>query len=107
MNRPEPEHFDAPWQAQAFAMAVAASEAGLFTWSEWSERLGARLNGPGTAQDGSDYYEHWLATFEELLGEKAGIAGEEVERLTEDWQEAARRTPHGTPIELSVLTRGE
>jgi len=107
LSRPEPSQFDAPWQAQAFAMAVAASEAGLFTWSEWAERLGARLNGPGAVQDGSDYYDHWLATLEELLADKAGIAPDEVARLTEAWQEAARRTPHGHPIALSALEQDD
>ena len=28
--------FRAPWEAQAFAMAMALHEQGLFTWSEWS-----------------------------------------------------------------------
>ncbi|HBR38100.1 MAG TPA: nitrile hydratase accessory protein, partial [Sulfitobacter pontiacus] len=28
--------FDAPWQAQAFAMAVSLHQSGAFTWAEWA-----------------------------------------------------------------------
>ena len=32
--------FEAPWQAQAFAMAVRLNERGLFSWPEWATRFG-------------------------------------------------------------------
>lgn len=35
--------FSEPWQAQAFALAVRLSEAGYFSWKEWSEVFGAEL----------------------------------------------------------------
>ena len=47
MSRPElPPGLDEPvfaepWQAQAFALAVALNERGLFSWTEWAETLGA------------------------------------------------------------------
>ena len=49
MNRPDtppadPKPFDAPWQAQAFALVVALHERGVFTWAEWAETLGAAVN---------------------------------------------------------------
>src|SRR5439155_907551 len=31
--------FKAPWEAQAFGMAVTLSERGLFTWKEWATYL--------------------------------------------------------------------
>ena len=31
--------FAEPWQAEAFALAVALHEKGLFSWSEWAEAL--------------------------------------------------------------------
>ena len=34
--------FTAPWEAQAFAMAVALHERGLFTWPEWAAALRTR-----------------------------------------------------------------
>jgi len=38
MTEDEPV-FAEPWQAHAFALAVKLSEAGFFTWSEWSAAL--------------------------------------------------------------------
>src|SRR5499427_8806770 len=56
--------FAEPWQAHAFALAVKLSEAGLFTWSEWAAALAAELaaaSDRGEPDDGSRYYQHWLA----------------------------------------------
>src|SRR3546814_3321053 len=35
--------FRAPWEAQAFAMAVALHQQGLFTWPEWAAALTAEI----------------------------------------------------------------
>ncbi len=35
--------FRAPWEAQAFAMAVTLHERGHFTWREWAGRLAAEI----------------------------------------------------------------
>ena len=32
--------FREPWEAEAFAMALALQERGLFTWGEWATTLG-------------------------------------------------------------------
>ena len=32
--------FREPWEAQAFALAVALHERGVFTWPEWAQALG-------------------------------------------------------------------
>ncbi len=63
--------FDTPWQARTFALTVAAHEAGLFDWPEWSAALGRALE--GAAPDGSDYYHRWLLALEALLAER-GLA---------------------------------
>jgi hypothetical protein len=36
--------FAEPWQAQAFAITLALHERGLFTWSEWADRLAAEIH---------------------------------------------------------------
>ena len=57
--------FDEPWQAQAFAMALALQQRGVFTWSEWASMLGEeiqRARAAGDCDDGSTYYRHWMAT---------------------------------------------
>jgi nitrile hydratase accessory protein len=95
--------FREPWEAQAFAMALALQQRGLFTWSEWAAALGAeikRAQHAGDPDTGETYYRHWLATLERLVAEK-GVASEEVlARYRDAWERAADRTPHGTPIEL-------
>ena len=97
---PDAPVFAEPWQAQAFALAVALHQRGLFTWSEWAEALSKEVAKPDAAQDGSDYYQHWLAAIEALLSKK-GVAGSEmVDALSASWQRAAHATPHGQPIRL-------
>lgn len=92
--------FAAPWQAEAFAMAVALNEKGLFTWTEWAEFLSAELKKPGTAEDGSDYYDCWLRALEALMAKKGIAAPVDVDRVTASWHRAAHATPHGQPILL-------
>ena len=65
--------FAEPWQAQAFALAVKLSEQGHFTWKEWAAALADELKAAadrGEPDDGSHYYEHWLATLERLVTAK-------------------------------------
>lgn len=89
--------FREPWEAQAFAMAVKLNEAGIFSWSEWAERLGAELK----AEPDRAYYESWLAALESLA-EARGLTSQAERRDRIDaWDRAARATPHGEPILLS------
>ena len=95
--------FNAPWEAQAFAMAVALHERGAFTWKEWASTLAeviAEANARGEPGGGEHYYEHWLAALERIVERKALFAPGVLERRRREWEEAARRTPHGRPIEL-------
>ena len=95
--------FSAPWEAQAFAMAVTLHQRGVYTWSEWADALAAELAqaaARGEPDDGSHYYEHWLAALEKLAAAKKVVSGEELERRTAAWDAAARNTPHGKPIVL-------
>ncbi len=96
MIRSDPERpFEAPWQAQVFAMTVALNRAGLFAWPEWAEVLGSELK-----RDGDDYYACWLRAFETLLARYDIAARPEIEALSAAWQRAAHATPHGKPIRL-------
>jgi nitrile hydratase accessory protein len=95
--------FKAPWEAQAFAMAVSLHARGVFTWREWADALAAELaaaTARGEPDDGTHYYEHWLAALEKLVAVKKLVAGQELERRMDEWGAAARATPHGKPIEL-------
>jgi nitrile hydratase accessory protein len=96
--------FAEPWQAQAFAMAVRLSEQGHFTWKEWAAALADELKaaaGRGEPDDGSRYYEYWLATLERLVTAKGLTDPAALLARKEAWAEAYRHTPHGKPIELS------
>jgi nitrile hydratase accessory protein len=95
--------FREPWEAQAFAMALALNERGLFTWSEWAAALGdeiKRAQAAGDPDTGETYYRHWLNTLERLVTEKGATDKATLARYREAWDHAADRTPHGTPIEL-------
>ncbi len=96
--------FNAPWEAQAFAMAVKLHERGIFTWSEWAAALASELAAAvarGEPDDGTHYYEHWLAALEKLVAQKRIVSALELDRRTDEWDAAARATPHGKPIVLS------
>jgi nitrile hydratase accessory protein len=96
--------FREPWEAQAFAMALALQQRGLFTWGEWAAALGEEIKRAQRAGDpdtGETYYRHWLATLERLVADKGVASKETLEQYREAWGRAADRTPHGTPIELS------
>src|SRR6202000_1038628 len=95
--------FREPWEARAFAMALALHERGVFTWKEWDGALGAaikRAKPAGDPDTGETYYRHWLATLERLVAAKGVATSETLHRYRDAWDHAADRTPHGTPIEL-------
>ena len=86
--------FAEPWQAQAFAMAVALHERGAFTWDVWAATLGPALEAE------PDYWTAWLRALETVMAERSLATAGEIEARTEAWREAADRTPHGQPIVL-------
>ena len=95
--------FAEPWQANAFALAVRLSEQGHFTWKEWASALADTLRAAadrGEPDDGSRYYDHWLATLERLVMAKGLTDQETLVARKEAWIEAYRNTPHGKPVEL-------
>jgi len=65
--------FAEPWEAQAFAMALALHARGLFSWPNALERL---------------------------VAEKGIADATTLARYHDAWDHAAERTPHGAPIEL-------
>jgi len=95
--------FNAPWEAQAFAMTLSLHAAGAFTWREWADALAAELSAAaahGEPDDGSHYYKHWLAALEKLVTGKGFVPEQELERRVNEWDAAVRATPRGKPVEL-------
>jgi nitrile hydratase accessory protein len=91
--------FAEPWQAQAFALAVSLHEAGAFSWSEWAEALAVELR-KDPADQGTRYFDHWLAALEGLVVAKQLAPEASLARRRAAWADAYRRTPHGKPVEL-------
>ncbi len=97
--------FAEPWQAQAFALAVKLSQEGYFTWKEWAAALADEIkkaSDRGEPDDGSHYYEHWLAALERLVTAKGLSDPASMLARKEAWADAYRHTPHGKPVELGA-----
>lgn len=95
--------FEEPWQAQAFALAVAMQRRGVFSPHEWAQALGRQIQqaqAVGDSDSGSTYYLHWLAALESLIHAKGLADQATLVRYQVAWPRAAHRTPHGEPIVL-------
>jgi nitrile hydratase accessory protein len=101
--------FAEPWEAQAFALAIKLSEQGHFTWKEWAAALADELKAAasrGEPDDGSRYYQHWLAALERLVAAKGLSDPAALLARKEAWADAYRHTPHGKPVELGAGSAG-
>jgi nitrile hydratase accessory protein len=99
--------FRAPWEAQAFAMAVQLSAAGHFSWSEWVGVLSQEIHAARERGDpdlGNTYYQHWLNALERLCLAKGLVGVEAMQQRQEEWLRAYLHTPHGHPVELSAAS---
>ncbi len=95
--------FNAPWEAQAFAMTLALYERGVFDWNEWAANLAAAIRDAQLAGDpdsGENYYGHWLTALENISTAKGLVTNRALLDRRHEWDDAARRTPHGQPIAL-------
>ena len=95
--------FREPWEAQAFGMALALHERGLFTWDEWAQALATQIRAAQAEGDpdlGNTYYRHWLAAIEALVSAKGASSPEELGCYQRAWDHAADRVAHGQPIKL-------
>ncbi len=55
----------------------------------------------GDPDDGSRYYDRWLAALERLVTAKHLVDATELARRRQDWHAAYLATPHGQPVELA------
>ena len=100
--------FREPWEAQAFALALALHERGVFSWAEWADALAQTIRdaqASGDPDDGHGYYRHWLVALESIVRAKGLAREDQLQALAAAWGAAAERTPHGRPIELSDAER--
>ena len=103
------ETFQEPWEARAFAIVVSLHDRGLYTWREWADALAARIAAAdAVGVDVTDsYYRCWFAALEDLLAVKGIGSDGEAARWRNAWERAAKRTPHGKPIELQPIDFNE
>ncbi len=93
--------FDAPWQLRAFALAVAAHEAGQFEWTRFQTALIesiAQWEGTHDLDDSSwSYYEHWVAAFEDVLGQIGVLETTALEARTTEVLATPKNKNHHEP----------
>jgi nitrile hydratase accessory protein len=92
--------FNEPWEARAFAVVVALSEAGHFQWAEFQqsliEEIGAAEKTGRLTSGGADYYRHWLGALTRLLDAKGIVGGAELEaRIANVGPPPPSQNPHG------------
>jgi nitrile hydratase accessory protein len=96
--------FREAWEARAFAMTLRLHEQGLFTWPEWAAALSREIAAAQKAGDpdaGETYYRYWLNALEGLVLQKRAADVATLVATQDAWEQAAERTPHGAPIELT------
>lgn len=82
--------FNAPWEGRAFGMAIALRHSEPYAWTEFRDRLEREIAAAGPHDDGSRYYERWVAAFERLLADKGLLLPADVERRTHEYLEGVR-----------------
>jgi len=66
--------FNEPWEARAFALVVAMSQAGHFTWGQWVDCLAHEVAQAKASEAAggkpTSYYEQWQSAAEKLMIDK-------------------------------------
>jgi nitrile hydratase accessory protein len=99
--------FDAPWQAQAFALVVRLSKTGYFSWDEWVRVFSREIaRSPSRAGESENdaYYRQWLDALEEIIVKRGLLAPGDAQARASAWRAAYVNTPHGHPVELAHAT---
>ncbi len=84
-------------------MTLSLYERGVFTWAEWAQCLHHAICDAQLADDpdqGNTYYSHWLTALERISTSKGLLTASMLAQRQHEWDIAARRTPHGQPIDL-------
>ena len=70
---------------------------------EWAAALADELKAAeerGEPDDGTRYYNRWVAALERLVTEKGLTELPALEKRKDAWADAYRHTPHGQPVVL-------
>ena len=108
--------FAEPWQAHTFSVIMSLYEDGHYSWAEWDDYLGYRIQAPGhfggaaaeeapppgtnrspflaaCEEDGAKFYHLWLAAAEPLLDAKNLVSKSELEERIAAIEKAERDGP--------------
>src|SRR4029453_5928679 len=77
--------FEAPWEARAFGLAVALSEAGMYPWRDFSQGLAAETAAVEQQGAPASYYERWLETLEKLAIARGLVSLDELDARTAEY----------------------
>ena len=75
--------FEAPWEARAFALAVALNQSGLYPWRDFSSELAHQISAGEKAGAPQAYYRAWLHSLEALLQKKGLVKSAEMQSRAE------------------------
>ena len=95
--------FRSPWEAQAFALALALLDRGLLRFDAWTAALAQAIRAAqdrGDPDTGATYYQHWVDALEQQATARGLVTAASLAQRKEAWDRAARATPHGAPIVL-------
>ncbi|CAH2900370.1 MAG: hypothetical protein PPHEMADM_4081 [uncultured Paraburkholderia sp.] len=84
-------------------MTLRLHELGVFKWAEWTECLEQTIREAQVAGEldyRDTYYYHWLAALERISAKKGLVTDRSLAQRQNEWDIAARNTPHGQPIEI-------
>ena len=82
--------FNRPWEGRAFGMTVALRSKRPYSWVAFQERLEREIAAAGPGDDGSHYYERWVAAFERLLVDEGVVGAGELQRRADEYREGLR-----------------
>jgi nitrile hydratase accessory protein len=71
-------------------MAVALRQSRRYSWPDFQRHLEREIAAAGRDDDGTRYYERWLAAFEALLAERGLVDSAELGRRTHEYLEGVR-----------------
>ena len=90
--------FEAPWESQAFGMAIALYERGHYDWEEFRGRVISEIGDWERSEEDErevwDYYRRWLASFEALVKDRGLLSEEEIVERTSEFVAGARDDDH-------------
>jgi nitrile hydratase accessory protein len=90
--------FAAPWESQAFGLALALQETGQIAWEHFRQYLIAEIGSWEADHGASDewsYYDCWLRALEQIVGECGLVGASELGARVALL--AARAPDHGPP----------